>query len=217
MDRRVCTLCLLGVALGTIAHADIAHYHMRRNLDDLRAVERYLLDGKLDQAKARAFLLAGSDDDAAAQLSNAKSAAQALRLEVHVAVACASCHESAKLPAMFQMPGRPPPSDHTSLPAWIARHRWATDRMREGLVGNSEDHWRAGLAVLSETSLPDATSAEASRLATKLQKRAAHVLHEAPPESAETRGRIYGAMLATCVACHSAMSDENARYQRSVP
>lgn len=226
MYRGVCIACVLAAALGAIARADIAHYHMHRQLEDLRALEQYLVEGELSQAKALAFLLTMSTPErhlprrsaeaselvaAASKLSSARTLDEALRLEVRVVGACAACHEAATTKVIFPMPDRPPLSDHTSWSAWRARHRWATDRMREGMIGNSEDHWRAGLAVLAETSPPITATAKSSRLAVKLQQQATRTLREPPPETSEERGRMYGTMLPKCVACHASVSDEEWR------
>lgn len=206
-----------------LQRADIVRYHMRLHFDDLRSIEHYLVDGKLSEGTSLAFMLTNPEKDAgllpwarqtrelvdtATKLSNAKSLDEALRLEVRVAVACAKCHDDAKPTAVFPMPGRPPLSDYTSQTVRMDRHRWATDRMWEGLVANSEDHWRAGLAVLAETPLPFSVTTDAPALATALQKRAMRTLLEPAPATAEERGRMYGEMLVTCAACHASVKHE---------
>lgn len=200
-----------------LERADVIRYHMQLHFDDLRAIERYLIAGQLKEARALAFMIAMPEKDrgllpwareaialvdTAGKLAQAKSVDEALRLEVQVAVACAKCHDDTSETAVFPLPGRPPLSDHASSTVRMVRHQWATDRLWEGLVGNSEDHWRAGLAVITETPLPYSVATDAPALAASLQKRANQTLREAPL-TIEERGRVYGEMLVTCAACHS--------------
>lgn len=198
----------------------VVQYHMRLHFDDLRTIQHHLVDGRLKEAKALAFLIANPEKDrgllpwadesrelvaAATALANASSVDEALRQEVKIAIACANCHDDAAPKFLFPMPGRPPLADHTSSTVRMTRHRWATDRLWEGLVASSEDHWRAGLAVISETPLPYSRAREAPAFASALQKRANQALREAPSDTIEERGAVYGQLLVTCAGCHAAV------------
>jgi cytochrome c553 len=199
--------------------ADIVRYHMRLHIDDLLSVERRLVNGKLEEAKSLAFLIGRPEKDpgltlwadqtrtltdAAKALSRAKSIDEALRLEVRVAVACASCHEQAVQRPIFPDPGRAPRRDHATSTVRMVSHQWAVDRLWEGLVANSDTHWRAGLAVLSATPLPYAPTTDAALLGEALQHRANEALRS-PTGNIDERARIYGEMLVTCAACHSSL------------
>lgn len=85
-------------------------YHMRARLADLRRVEVLLARGRLDEAKALAFMLSRPVRDpglgrlsaeaarmsaAALALAGATSFDEASRLAPRVAAACASCHARA--------------------------------------------------------------------------------------------------------------------------
>lgn len=201
--------------------ADIARYHMRLHFDQLRSIERRLVDGKLDDAKTLATLVARPETDPgmapwaaatkevtdlATALSKAKSTDEALRLEVRVAVACARCHQDARTEhPLFKAPGKVPRREHASSAIRMVSHQWAVDRLWEGLVGNSDPHWRAGLSVISRTPLPYSPVTDAPLLAKALQDRANQALRDADSAKLDDRARAYGEMLVTCAACHSSV------------
>ena len=116
----------------------MVQFHMRRQLDDLRKVERLLIAGKLDEARTRAAALTLTAPDpgmarwqrevdavteAARALVAAPSIDEACRREARVAEACAQCHlDTQKLP-VFAVPVIPPPDDPAPA-ARMARHQW---------------------------------------------------------------------------------------------
>jgi hypothetical protein len=93
----------------------------------------------------------------------------------------------------------------------MARHLWATDRLWEGVVGSSDDAWRAGLDVLAVTPLPAAQLGDERAMI-------AHRLRRLAEDARKTRGggqlveraRDYGEILVTCAACHATQVDRNA-------
>lgn len=201
-------------------HADVVRYHMRLHFDDLRSIERRLVKGKLDEAKPLAYLLAMPDKDpgmtpwsaytrtiteTALALSKSNSIDDALRLEVQIARACGQCHAEAQKASVFKPPGEPPMLEGASSTVRMTRHQWAVDRLWEGLVGNSDAHWRAGLGVLSDTPLPYVKATDAPILAKALQDRANQALRDAKATTLDDRVRVYGEMLVTCAACHSTL------------
>jgi cytochrome c553 len=193
-------------------------FHMQRHFDDLRMIERMLVAGKLDDAKARAFLLTrpapdpgmapwATDVEAVTEAARALVAApgvdEALRRETRVAKACAYCHlRVQKSPVFLAAP--PAPRYEPTPAARMARHQWSVDRLWEGIVGPSDRSWRAGLDVLASTPLPLSPLTDAPSLATHLQElaRGAPGTHGGPAELIEDRARLYGEMLVTCAACH---------------
>ena len=195
-------------------------YHMDRQVDDLRAIERDLLAGRLGAAKLCALGMTRPEQDrgmspwsarstafvdAAASLAIAPSVDEALRREVRVAQACAECHLEAQAIPRFS----PPPVlpvDGVGIAARMDRHRWATDRLREGMVAASEERWRAGLGVLAATPAPFSPLTDASRLADALQARAAHALEVRTNETLDERTATYGELLVTCAACHATLA-----------
>jgi mono/diheme cytochrome c family protein len=199
---------------------DIVRYHMRLHLEDLHTIERRLLNGRLREATSLASLIGRPEKDpgmapwtaqtralvdAATALAKATTIEDALRLEVQVAVTCAKCHQESLEKPIFRAPGKAPRHDHNSSTVRMVSHQWAVDRLWEGLVGNSDVHWRAGLGVLSASPLPYVPTTDAPRLAKSLQARANQALRDTPTDSIDERARVYGEMLVTCAACHSTL------------
>ena len=184
-------------------------FRMQRHFDDLRAVERLLVAGKLAEAKSRAFLLSRPARDiwsidalrvseAALALSGAATLDEACRLEAIVAAACADCHRRGGSPPAFRRALEAPPDDPAPR-ARMVRHQWAADRLWEGIVGASDEAWRAGLEVMAAQPLPSLAEAAGHRL----QRLAAAALSELPRDTPAARAQAYGELLVTCTACHS--------------
>lgn len=186
-------------------------YHMRQQFSDLRTIERMLVAGKLEEAKALAFLLkpfgevaqtaeAREVTLAVGALRNARTLDDAIYAEVRVGASCAHCHVKAQKLPVFKAPSSAPP-DRPAIAAQMARHQWAVDRIWEGLIAASDEHWRAGLYVLATSPLPR-SSTHAPQLATRLQEQARAAL-EAGAMSVDGRASAYGAILVTCKNCHA--------------
>jgi cytochrome c553 len=196
-------------------------YHMRQHIDDLRTVERMLIDGKLEDAKILTHFLrqpSGMRDDSAeerevtfavAALARSRTIEEAIRSEVRIATACASCHQRMQKLPVFVLPSKAPADDAT-VEAQMARHQWAVDRLWEGLIGASDTHWRAGLYVIATSSLPRSKVAKPA-LATKLQDAARGALDVREPLSLDERANVYGDLLITCAGCHSQRADKRRR------
>jgi len=192
---------------------DVQRMHMHENFDLLRAIERLLIVGKLEEAKRFAAAISEAPDapahgpwathviavrDRAAALARATTIEQAVRLEASLAGACAACHVEAGVAAEFRT--FPVPPDKTTIEARMLRHRWAADRLWEGIVSGAEEPWRAGLDVLAAKPLdwgPD--RAVHGR---KLQRLALDARKQRVP-NIENRTAAYGEMLATCASCHT--------------
>jgi cytochrome c553 len=220
------TCGFLALASWTVAHAgDVAdpqfehgmmvRFHMHENFDLLRAIEKLLVHGKLDEARILARSIAQAPDEPglahfaapatavrerASALAGASSLDEALRAEAQLAQACADCHAAAGVLPELREPPRVP-ADQPTIEARMTRHLWATDRLWEGIVAQSDDAWRAGLDVLAATPLPAAGSdVNRAKLAKQLQRLAT----DARQAQVGDRARNYGEILATCAACHTA-------------
>lgn len=195
-------------------HDMMVRFHMHQNFDLLRAIERLLIKGKLEEAKQFAAAIASSPDepthgpwaaqtvvirDRAAALARATEVGDALKKAASIGAACGACHDEqvVKL-ALDQVPKAPP--DAPTLDARMARHRWATDRLWEGVVGNSTTAWRAGLDVLAAA--PLGQPADRAAIGKKLQAQASAARNTTA--KVVERATQYGEMLATCAACHTA-------------
>jgi len=85
----------------------------------------------------------------------------------------------------------------------MARHRWATERIREGMIGDADDAWRAGFEILAAAPLSwPQPRPDQDALARRLQQLASQALHAARGDRAE-RTRLYGETLIVCAACHA--------------
>ncbi|MBX3157689.1 MAG: hypothetical protein KF773_17080 [Deltaproteobacteria bacterium] len=187
-------------------------FHMHQNFDLVRAIERLLVRGKLEEAARFAEAIAQAPVEAPAHgpwathvvavrdralaVARATTVEDALRKETRLAVACAGCHRDSAAIVFAKPPAAPP--DRATIDARMARHRWAADRLWEAIVGDADDAWRAGLDVLAATPLE--LGPERAPLARELQ-RLATAARRAPPSA--DRAATYAELLVTCAACHS--------------
>ncbi len=193
-------------------HDMMVRFHMHQNFDLLRAIERLLIKGKLEDARTFAAAIASSPEepahgswaaytvtirDRAAAVARATDVGDALRKTASIGGVCGKCHDDqvVKL-ALDTVPKLPP--DQPSLDARMARHRWAADRLWEGVIGNSDEAWKAGLDVLAAT--PFEQPADRAGIAKQLQRQAD--LARRPSKLAD-RATTYGDILATCASCHT--------------
>ncbi len=194
----------------------VARFHMRMHGDELRDIERALLAGQLEEARARALALIPKTDapdvaarrdlerkvaEAALDLADAPSLDEALRRAPRVATACAACHQAAERPVRW-LAVPPLPSGFSTPPARMSRHVWATDRLWEGLIGPSDERWRLGASVLAETPLPFAPRTDAPVLAARVQELARAQLATGASSQGTDRAADYSQLLVACAACH---------------
>lgn len=197
----------------------LVRFHMHENFDLLRTIEKRVIHGKLDEARALARGLADAPDEPglgpwahhqiavrerAAALARAKTVAEASIAEARLAVACAGCHVDAGVSPEFRTASSAP-ADGNTIAARMARHVWATDRLWQGIVGGDDESWSAGLDVLAQTPLKQSTwSANRVELARRLQQLADQARTRTRTDAPADRARIYGELLTTCSACHAA-------------
>ena len=195
---------------------ELQRMHMHENFDLLRAIERLLITGKLDDAKRFAAAISEAPDspahgpwaahvvavrDRAAALARATTLAQATRLEASLAAACASCHvETGVAPEFRQFPV---PPDAKTVEARMLRHRWAADRIWEGIIGGDPEPWRAGLDVLAAAPLDWGPSSSDRAVHARTLQRLASQARANKLATTEARATAYGEILSTCAACHT--------------
>ncbi|CAN5360006.1 hypothetical protein BH11MYX1_BH11MYX1_09800 [soil metagenome] len=202
-------------------------FHMRANFGVLRTMERLLVHGKIDEARDLADAIAKAPDELgtspfarqttrvrerAAALASTTSVNEALREAARLAAACGSCHVDTGARPAFDTPPSVP-ADEATITARMARHVWASDRLWEGMLGNSDTAWRAGLDVLAATPLPASElGSERTALAKRLQRLATEARAHKGTLDLGARAVVYGDLLVTCAACHAKKpSDEAAR------
>jgi cytochrome c553 len=194
----------------------LVRFHMHQSYDLVRAIEKLLVRGNLDDARAFARAIAEAPDEPglgawarhaavvrerAAALARATTVEDACRRQARLAEACAGCHADAGAAPEFRPPRGMPP-DRPTIDARMARHLWATDRLWEGMVGGAADAWRAGLDVLAATPLPLPDPGREA-LGRRLQQLADQARRSSPTDSPAERARAYGELLVTCAGCHT--------------
>lgn len=195
---------------------DAVRIRMQDHFDELRAIERMLLRGDLEDARDAALAITFDRPErdlpvwavhiarmqgAATALARSTTLEQACRSETRLAVACAACHRASNAMPTFAVD--PEPADDGSASARMRRHLWATDRLWEGLIGLSDDAWRAG-AVLIATA-PDAPgegidAERMRRYALPLRTAARRARIATTPDA---RARAYADLLIVCTGCHA--------------
>lgn len=138
----------------------------------------------------------------AARAPDLRSAASAA---ARVGASCGSCHKTMKRGPVYKVVSTPPEGS-TPVATRMMRHRWAADRLWDGLVGPSEESWRAGTSALKDAPLfTDELTQNVEQYAevTKL----AWTVHEVGALAAGARDQaaradLYGTLLATCAGCH---------------
>lgn len=196
----------------------LVRFHMHENYGVVRAIERLLLRGRLDDVKPLAAAIGEAPDEPgmsayatqsaeirrrALELSQAKTVNDGLRLEAQLVLACASCHkEAGVVPDLEKAPALPP--DRDTIEARMARHAWAADRLWVGIVADSPEAWARGLDLLASGAhtWPALTKAQAP-FAQRMQ-RTAETARRAKSTTIATRATTYGELLATCASCHTA-------------
>jgi len=195
---------------------DVQRMHMHENFDLLRAIERLLIVGKLDEAKRFAAAISEAPHapahgpwashvitvrDRAAALARATTVEQGCRLEATLAGACAACHVEAGVAPDFRT--FPVPPDKTTIEARMLRHRWAADRLWEGIVGGADEPWQAGLDVLAAKPLDWGPSTSDRAIHARNLQRLALEARRTKASTVDSRTTAYGEMLVTCASCHT--------------
>jgi mono/diheme cytochrome c family protein len=194
--------------------------HMQDHFTQASAVRDAVIAGDLDQLRPSARWLAehvvsdtlpetwtphvAAMQQAASKAAAAETAGAAAASVGAMAQACGACHSSLGGPT-FE--GESPEAEESSVAADMQRHRWAADRMWEGLVGPSDTAWQAGVVALADARLtPEAMAddrtlpKEVFELAEQAHQVGAKGGGEKDPAK---RAELYGRYLGTCAACHA--------------
>lgn len=194
-------------------HDMLVRLHMHENFGMVQAIEHLLVRNQLDEARelARGIALAPDEPgmsawatetakvrEQASAVANARTIDDAIHAVTRLGAECAGCHVASGTLPDLAAPNAAPP-DQTTIAARMTRHRWATDRMWEGMIGLSDESWRAGLDVLASTPLPATElGADREKLAKTLQRTATR----ARKINGADRAQVYGEMLVVCAQCH---------------
>ena len=89
-------------------------------------------------------------------------------------------------------------------------HQWAAAQMWQGLIGPSDERWRAGAHALTQAPLHIVAAAVTPNSELDIDDIARVRLYARRAEAAgsqDARGDIFGALLATCAHCHAVLRD----------
>lgn len=146
--------------------------------------------------------------ETAHEIATAPDVMSAARQAAVLGLRCAQCHTAAN--ARIAFAPEPNPADAPRRGPTMAAHHWAAVQMWTGLIGPSDDRWRAGAEAL--TSVPLTLVAEVASPASdvdvddvaKVRLQARRAL-ELPAQ--DVRADIFGSLLATCAHCHATLRD----------
>lgn len=117
---------------------------------------------------------------------------------------CGQCHTEADGGPEFE-PAEPPEGEGVEVE--MQRHRWAADRMWEGMVTPDPEAFARAAEVLAETPMGSAEMAEGTDAdPARLEALVSHVHEMAEQaedaENEDARILAYGRFVASCAACH---------------
>lgn len=117
--------------------------------------------------------------------------------------ACGSCHAEVEGGPEFDPPAAPEGDDVTDH---MQRHRWAADRMWEGIVAPDSDLYHSGAEALMGTQMKPADLPGAAKDPEKVEALAKHV-HEMAGQAVDAKDEptsiaAYGRFIASCAGCH---------------
>ncbi len=194
---------------------------MHRNLSKTVDIQTGVVQGDLAKAKkAASWLLSrreemlvppGGEVYQRAMLAAAAGVTEAADLKTvatqtgRIAEGCGSCHQAVSGGPRFVV-GNAAPSG-SSQEAQMIRHLWAADRMWEGLVGPSDEAWKAGAEAMAETQPVMARVFRASTSVPEpegLLREVNLLANEAMDATTlSEKAEIYGRLLNTCSRCHA--------------
>jgi hypothetical protein len=216
------------VALGGCGEPETVVDHMQRHFADVTAVQMAVIAGDLAALREPAEWLAGHEaveglpgewapyvaamQAAAQRAADAGTITAAAAATGEMGLACGGCHRALDEGGQFTYVD---PPEEPGTVGHMQRHKWAVDRMWEGLIAASDTEWMMGVDGLAEAALRPAGAAEdLAELAERV-----HALGAQAGEVADVRGRalVYGQILATCADCHQRAGRGPASRQADSP
>lgn len=141
--------------------------------------------------------------DAARRIRQSSDLTEVAAATADIGRACGLCHTAAKGPSVHFDPA---PSAEGSVTARMHRHKWATERLWEGLYVPSQSSWTAGAEALALDPFTGDTLKKGGVHARSAASRFAAVTKKlAAAKTNEDRGATYAELLSTCGPCHEAM------------
>jgi cytochrome c553 len=194
--------------------------HMQQHLARINVIKSAILVGDLERVREPAIWLVDHEPldqldliyepfvlsmrGHARDVATAADIGAAARATARIAVDCGNCHRATGVePDVGQAQEPPAWSDMASH---MQRHRWAVDRLWEGLIGPSDGSWSRGIRMLAEAPLLgteagwDDAETEGDALARRVHELGRDAASALTPEARVT---VYAKMIAACAACHA--------------
>ncbi len=199
---------------------------MHRHFDDINAIQLALISGNLTQVRVLAQRIRVGFSGpvpsgwepfiersvvSAEMLSVVDDLGMAARVASLMAGTCGDCHRNQNV-VVVKHEAISPPHESDRFSDFMIQHRWAADRMWEGLIGPSDAAWLAGTQVLSTTPLTAEDLGERLILNPAIEGLLVQIRKdgEAASRALDAKGRqeLYGSFLAGCAGCHQQMMNQ---------
>ncbi len=217
-----------GLTDGPTAHTesvqqDFADAHMSTHNTMITTARDAVINGKLEAVKEPMTWLAHHPphpyvppqadkyfvqmQGAARVAANAHTLSAAATGISTVATICGECHQALELKPAYKE--EIPPDDRDGVAWHMARHRWAADRLWEGMIMPSDTLWNLGVAGLQEDALHGEELHDGEKMSDD-EKKVADWLHTLgdmgyDETSTKSRASFFGELMNSCSECHSTM------------
>ena len=189
---------------------------MRSHFENVKLIRAAIIAGDVNKAVAPARGIAemqGVDtlppvwktsvrelQAAATRIRQSPDLPEAAAATADIGTTCGGCHTEAGGPSA---PVGEPPVAIATVSDRMKRHRWATERLWDGLVVPSDDAWNAGAAILTEAPWSRDVVAAGGVHGKALADRFTKLGNRAQTAKGEERAEVYASLLATCSPCHA--------------
>jgi mono/diheme cytochrome c family protein len=215
--RSFAALSIGALAFGACQRAETVAAHMQEHFTQVSTIQDAVIRGDLEAVAEPAEWLARhrpvdslpagwepyvADMSLAAQRAlEASTIEDAAAAAAAMGLACGACHQATETGPKFTLGAEV--NTARGVGAHMQRHRWAADRMWEGLVGPSDTSWAWGAASMREAALrPQGQPEQIEDLAKQVHQLGAQAEEAIEPEA---RATVYGELLGTCADCHTAL------------
>ncbi len=223
-SERTATSAAGGTTSTEIEQGRVTDMHLHFN--DINAIQLAIISGNLVTArdlakKVRAGFKGEPPQGWAPYVERSVASAEILEVTSDLSMAariastmagtCGDCHRDQGIVVIDHV-AVAPPHDEDRFSNFMVQHRWAADRMWEGLIGPSNEAWLAGAKVLATTELTEDDVGERLVLTEEISQLLAQVKSDATKAGTVTganeRQELYGSFLAGCASCHRDMMNQ---------
>ncbi len=208
-------------AQGLAATLQATEKRMHDRFGAARRIEEAIVHSDLDRAHVEAHTIAQLDETgvlptwqpyfeavatSAREIERATNAGSAAHTMADLGRRCARCHDA--IHAKITFPKEDQPAQDKRLATQMFAHQWAAGQMWLGLIGPSDERWKAGATALSRAPLAIVAEGEPSLgIGDDIAKVRLYANRALRASSADDRAAIYGDLLTTCTHCHATIRD----------